>query len=120
MKQSFFLMLTSCLLPLFSQAATIEKIPVVGLDSNNQPTVIEVPTKSYSSNYKAAVSTINDSLMEAVNLNAPTNNTNQRWHLRTLTVGLGVSMEIGVGPVKIGAIPKSRLMFTNSTTPWFP
>lgn len=94
-----------------------EKVPVIALDGNGKPIVVEVSAKEYSLRYKSTVSTTNDSLMEALDI---TPAKNRQWRLRTITVGLGVNMKFGVGPFKVAAVPKSRLFFTNSTNPPLP
>lgn len=98
-------------------AMASEKVPVIALDGSGKPIVVEVSAKEYSLRYKSTVSTTNDSLMEALDI---TPAKNRQWHLRTITVGLGVNMEFGVGPFKVAAVPKSRLFFTNSTNPPLP
>lgn len=98
-------------------AVASDTVPVITTDKNGKPAVVEVSTKEYSSRYRSTVSTMNDSLMAALDVSA---NKNQQWHLRTITVGLGINMEFGMGPFKVAAVPKSRLIFTNSTTPSIP
>lgn len=106
-----------CILSGASLAMAEEMVPVITQDANGKPTVVEVSAKEYSLRYKSTVSTMNDSLMEALNFSAYKN---QKWHLRTISVGIAVNMEFGVGTMKVGAVPKSRLIFTNSTNPSLP
>lgn len=106
-----------CCLLLSTSAFAENTIPVITEDANGNPMVTEVSATEYSARYRATVSTMNDSLMNAINVSA---NKNMNWHLRTIAVGIGINMEIGVGPLKVGAVPKSRLIFTNSTNPSLP
>ncbi|MGZ3774776.1 MAG: hypothetical protein ACXVCY_13205 [Pseudobdellovibrionaceae bacterium] len=94
-----------------------DNVPVISEDKNGKPVIAEVSAKEYSSRYQSTVSTTSESLMQA--LEGSTNN-NQQWLLRTITVGIAANMEFGVGTMKIAAIPKSRLIFTNSTKPYLP
>lgn len=106
-----------CILSETSLATAEERVPVITQDANGKPMVVEVSAKEYSLRYKSTVSTMNDSLMEALNYSA---HKNQQWHLRTISVGIAVNMEFGVGTMKVGAVPKSRLIFTNSINPPIP
>jgi hypothetical protein len=98
-------------------AATQDVVPVTGTNANGETIVVEVPQKEYSERLRATTSTVNDSFVEAIDM---TSKSATQWHLRTIGVGLGVNMEFGIGNMKIGALPRVRLLFTNSTNPPLP
>ncbi|MGZ3789781.1 MAG: hypothetical protein ACXVLQ_14725 [Bacteriovorax sp.] len=103
----------------FSYAKTVETIPVIGTDDQGNSEVIEVPKAEYVSRFNLSATTVNDSLIEAFNA-ASSLNQATLWHLRTVGIGLGSTVEVGIGKFKIGATPRTRLLFTNSTTPSLP
>jgi hypothetical protein len=99
-------------------AKTIETIPVIATDDQGNNQVIEVLKADYVSRLNHSVTAVNDSLIDA--FNATSLNQSTSWHLRTVGIGLGSTVEIGLGKFKLGATPRVRLLFTNSKTPSLP
>jgi hypothetical protein len=116
-KNFHLLIVLSLFIGSISSAEVSETVPVVGTNPNGQAVVVEVPKQEYSQRLTAATSTVNDSMIDAIDL---TSSKSTQWHLRTIAVGLGVNMEFGIGIFKIGALPRVRLLFTNSTKPPLP
>lgn len=91
----------------------LEGIPVIGFDSNNNPAQVWVPEKEYSNRVSSAA----DSLQESALPVLAKRSADSPWGLRTVVVGLGVNTQIGIGPFQIGALPRFRVVFSNSTDP---
>jgi len=101
----------------------MDQIPVIGTDANGNPAQVEVPGPVYSSRLNTVLTSIQDSVIPVLNERdaaASERTTAQPWLLRTMAFGVGVNAEIGVGPITIGALPRTRLVFTNSTDPSLP
>lgn len=100
---------------------SIEKmVPMIGLDEEGQATHVLINESDYSSTMTSTMKTFYDSTMSALKEGVkPPLETND-WALRTVVVGVGINMEIGVGPAKVGIVPKFRMQFTNSSEPILP
>ena len=117
-KTIFFSFVMSFLLNCIAHAKKTETIPVIAIDKQGNSDVIEVSKEDYLNRLNHSTNTVNDSLIEA--FNSTTMTSNSQWHLRTVGVGIGSTMEVGLGKFKIGATPRVRFMFTNNTTPSLP
>jgi hypothetical protein len=93
------------------------KIPVVGINESGKEETIELTQEEYRQKTGAAALTVYDSLMPVLNKEEPKPS---KWGLRVLGVGIGVTAEFGIGPVKVGVIPKMRFIFTNHSNPPLP
>jgi hypothetical protein len=91
-------------------------IPVIGVDSKGNPSQVFVPEKEYSKIVVEVTSTINDSALPALNRQK----TRPGFMMRTALIGVGASAQVGIGPFQIGAVPRSRFIFSNSTDPVIP
>lgn len=96
--------------------AFASSIPMVGSDLNGEPAIVNVPQNEYVERLKSVLINANDSVVPFLQKREA----KPGWMLRTVVVGLGVSTEIGIGPFKVGATPRSRLVFTNSSNPMVP
>lgn len=110
-----WLLFILCCATAFAGCNTLD-IPLIGLDENKNPIEVLVAKPEYAKRVGLALSAAQDSAMPALNRRVLFGN----WGLRTVVIGLGVSGEIGLGPFKVGAIPRFRVAFTNSTDPSLP
>ena len=93
------------------------QIPVIGVDQNGNPTQVMVSEKDYTDRLTTLISSVQDSALPVLNRRE----VHKPWMLRTLVFGIGVNAEVGVGPlIKVGAYPRTRLVFSNSTDPTLP
>lgn len=90
------------------------KIPIVGINEKGEEVTFNLTQEEYKQKTSAAAITVYDSLMPVLNKQEPKPS---KWGMRVLGVGIGVTAEFGIGPVKVGAIPKMRFIFTNHTKP---
>lgn len=94
--------------------------PVIGIDADGNATQVLISENDYSSKLTATVSAYQDSALPVLQ-KRPVAGAAGPWMLRTVAVGIGINTEIGVGDlVKIGAAPKLRLVFSNSSDPVVP
>jgi hypothetical protein len=89
---------------------------VIGLDADNVPTQVHIPDEEVAQRLEAAVNIMQDSTLPALE----GRRARPGWMLRSVIVGLSTNVEIGVGPVRVGAVPRARLIFTNSIEPFMP
>jgi hypothetical protein len=93
------------------------EIPVVGMDDAGEVLEATVPVPKYVERLRGAVGSVRESTLPVLARHAG----GPGWRLRTMVVGLGVNAEIGIGPIlKVGATPRFRLAFSNSTDPVMP
>lgn len=92
------------------------EIPVIGLDDQGNPVQVMVPGKTYSKHLLTYASTAQDSVVPALGRNK----NKSKWMLRTVTVGIRIVTDIGIGPFRVGAVPRARLIFTNHIDPSYP
>lgn len=105
-------------LPFFIQCNYIDFIPVIGLDVNGQPAQQLIPRSEYINRVYASVSSIEESTVTVLKKRAHLSCSS--WKLRTVSVGIAASTTIGLGPIQVGAMPRFRMMFTNSLDPPLP
>lgn len=100
--------LSSCRVP--------DGVPVLGENTQGNPQQIMVPEGEYSKSLQTIVRQFKDSTLPVLVAREEKNN----FSLRTFALGIGVNAEVGVGAFKVGAFPKVRLIFSNSTKPTAP
>ncbi|MEO5968621.1 MAG: hypothetical protein ABIQ95_01735, partial [Bdellovibrionia bacterium] len=88
----------------------------IGIDSKGNPSQVFVPEKDYSKRVIEVVSSINDSALPALNRQK----IRPGWMVRTIAIGVVANVQVGIGPFQIGAVPRSRFIFSNSTDPTIP
>lgn len=96
---------------------------MIGLDSQGQSVQLWVSEAEYTEKINRTVTNVQDSITPTLARIESTSTRAQSspWMLRTLLVGTGVNMEIGVDPiVKVGVFPRFRMVFSNSTEPPMP
>jgi len=88
-----------------------DDIPLVGIDKAGSPIQIFVPKKDYQKKFSQLISSVNDSTMPVLEKR----NLFQKWSLRTIVVGISVTLEAGFSPIfKLGLLPRFRILFSNS------
>ena len=93
------------------------EVPVIQLDRDGNPEQVKIDGKDYTARLKGVMQTFHDSALPALSSTEANNN----WMLRVVLVGVGVNTSFGLGPIfSIGAAPRVRLLFTNSTDPVLP
>jgi hypothetical protein len=97
-------------------------IPVIGVDENGNPTEVMIGEADYSERLEQLMSSYIDSTLPVLNRSvaSPKEPSPSDWMIRTVTLGVGINAEIGVGSAKVGAFPRFRLIFTNSKDPTVP
>lgn len=93
------------------------EILMVGLDKNGAPVEVLVPESQYKDNLKKALVEVHSSTLPV--LEAKSDFT-KGWMLRTVVVGVGVNMELGIGEAKFGILPRFRVGFSNAKEPSVP
>jgi len=103
---------------LWSAAVLAEDIPMVGIAEDGSPIEVLVPVSSYQQKLTQAVVSVQQSTLPVLEQKTQSS---MGWMLRTAVVGLGVKLEVGLGPlVKFGILPRFRLAFTNNREPSVP
>ncbi len=93
------------------------KIPMISYDQDGNAVQVMVSEGEYSEHVTQMISSVQDSAAPVLSKTA----SSPSWMLRTIVVGTGVNMEIGVDPiVKVGVYPRFRMVFSNSTDPTLP
>ncbi len=114
MNKLIFISIIFVSIPLF---ASQDEVPLVGLDSDNQPIEVFINKKEYQGRLGRMISSVQESTLPVLTKRDP----RQGWSLRTVMVGIGVSMEVGISKIfKLGAIPRFKVAFTNSSDPGLP
>jgi hypothetical protein len=111
------IILLVCLNGLTSSAYSND-VPVIGIDEQGKVVEEFVPEVLFKEKLSTAVQSVQDSTAKAIKkqIQVP-----GRWMLRSIVVGLGVNMEIKAGPIiKLGALPRFRVAFTNAVEPSVP
>ena len=98
----------------FSQAADIL---MVGLDKDGVPVEVVVPDAEYKSNLKKAIASVQTSALPVLQKKSEIYT---GWMLRSAVFGLGVNIELGLGEIKFGILPRFRIGFSNAKEPSIP
>ncbi len=86
-----------------------KNITLVGVDESGKEFTLPVPKSVYNERFVAGTSEVANSTVTVLNRHNRT-----PWKMRTFVVGMGVSFEIGIGPiVKMSFVPRARLIFSN-------
>ena len=98
------------------------KVVMVGLNQAKQSVVSVVPYREYRGILATALQSVNDSVTPVLEKNAATEKTDAPgWHMNSIGVGLGLSAQVGIGPLlNLTITPQLRLIFSDSTTPIYP
>lgn len=97
--------------------ASGSSLTLVGVDGENNPIEVTVPSRRYQENLKTAVSAIHESTLEALSHQR----SQKAWALKVVSVGVGANLELGIGSLlKASILPRFRLLFTQSNDPAVP
>jgi hypothetical protein len=100
-----------------SASAAAADIPMIGFDSNGNANEFEIPQETYEKNLALAVQSVRQSTLSALNAQRQT----QTWLLQSVTVGISADIEVGNELIfKVTAVPRFRLVFSNSKEPLTP
>lgn len=110
------LVLCLCLASLVASGCNFDDILLVGLDEKDNPAEAVLSRKDYADKVGKALATVQESSVPVLE----SRNASSGFMLRTLVIGIGVSAEAGIGPFKVGAVPRFRVAFTNSSDPSLP
>jgi hypothetical protein len=78
----------------------------------------KVPVPAFAGMLTTALGSVGDSITPVLERKEAKQS---RWQLNSIGVGLGLSGQIGVGPLlHVSVTPQLRLVFTNSLTPVYP
>ena len=114
--QKLFLAIISLLF--FVRCNYLDGIPVIGIDAQGNPAQVFVPKGEYPKRLHAAISHIQESAVPV--LGQSNGSSCSGWMLRVISFGVAVGVTVGIGPYQVGAMPKFRMMFTNSMEPLLP
>ena len=112
-----------CVLALISLTSCDDEdhIPVIGLHAEGGHGQTFVPKSEYPRRLLAATLSVQESTLRALEKSPPSFTTGSSgWMLRTLSIGVEVNASIGIGPLKVGAFPRFRMIFTNNLNPIMP
>lgn len=94
-----------------------DDIPMVGLDSNGKQLFVDVSQDVYEKSLANAVQSVEQSVLSTLNQHAQA----KPWVLQSITVGISASVEFGNELIlKVSAVPRFRLVFSNSKEPVTP
>lgn len=98
-----------------------DSIPIVSLDSAGNSAVKVIPSSVYQKTMGDAFTSINASVLPVAEANSAQSSANPKWTLQAIGVGLGVTGQVGAGPiVSIAATARARLIFTNCANAVYP
>lgn len=90
-------------------------IPMVGLNEDGSPIETFVPEMPYKEKLTQGIISVQESTIPILQKRGESK---KGWMLRSVIVGLGIQMEIKLGPiVKFGVLPRFRIGFSNSRDP---
>lgn len=93
-------------------------IPMLGQTADGKVIETSVPEGIYTDRLKTAISNVEISTLRALKQRKEDA---KPFMLRSVVVGLGVNMELKVGPViRFGALPRFRVGFSNAKEPSIP
>jgi hypothetical protein len=102
---------------LASVPAMAAELPIITQDEQGVPIEAVVSKQEYSRRLSRLVEATQQSAMPALQALKE----KQGWKLRTVLVGVGVSLGAGLGPIlQVNATPRFRLAFSNNSDPAFP
>lgn len=92
-------------------------IPLLYTNDKGETIISEIPTQLYKQKVGSAQLTVHDSLLPVLQ---EQNVSESQWALRTASVGIGVSLEWGIGDWYVSVLPRIRFIFTNHKNPPLP
>ncbi len=102
-------------LPFNFLANATEVVPVVAVNDAGEVVEFAMEKPTYIAQMKATTEAVNDSVLPSLTSKA------SPWMLRTVVVGLGLGIEIGLGPViQLKGTHRFRLVYSNSIDPVVP
>ncbi len=125
----FAAFLATALLPATSTAGEQQ---IVGLDKNRQPASVAVSATTYTDSLKQVIASVNESTLQSLNALTVSNairkdstrkdsKDSNAWMLRTVGVGLSVTLTAGLGPIFAVSGQKGiTLIYSNSADPILP
>ncbi len=105
------------ILGLWGSASVAGSILMVGLDKEGKEMIMDVPVKNYKDNLKKAIAGVQISTLPVLQRKSESL---KGWMLRSVVVGLGVNLEVGIGEAKLGVLPRFRVGFSNAKEPSVP
>ena len=100
-------------------AGEVDDIPLVGLDKDGKTIETSIAPVEYVSRLSTATESVLSSTVEALGKSASA--AAKPWKVRTIVVGVGAELEVGVGPIlKLKAVPRFRVAFSDSDDPALP
>jgi hypothetical protein len=109
-------------------SAAPASIALVGVDGDKKSVVKNVALDGFQQSLGAALSAVQDSILPSLDQKTNFGGTCSaeypqplQWSMRTVGVGVGMSAQVGAGPIwNITVTPHIRLIYTNSTNPVYP
>lgn len=102
-------------------------IPLLGVDRDRNSIVKVVPKDGFQQTLYSAISSVHDSILPTLEQSFEGGSSmtcskpSAGWSLRTVGVGVGMSAQIGLGPIwNMTVTPHLRLIFTNTKNPAYP
>lgn len=102
---------------LYGTISMAGNILMVGVDDNGKSVEVEVPEEKYKENLKKAIVGVQMSALPTLQKKSETS---KGWMLRTAVLGIGVNLEVGLGELKFGILPRFRVGFSNAKDPSVP
>jgi len=97
-----------------------DQVYVIGVSANHTLVAEPLPVSNYTRFLTTALGSVNDSVAPVLS-NRRVPQTQPRWGLNSIGVGLGVSGQIGLGPLfNMTITPQLRLVFSDSKNPVYP
>lgn len=92
-------------------------IPLIGLNRDGKQVSVSVSQSDFEKQMKEIATSVHESAMPALLQHSR----GHYWMLRTLVIGVGLQLDAGLGPIlSITTKPRFRLVYTNSSAPFFP
>jgi hypothetical protein len=102
-------------------APDADQILVIGTSANKGTVVSKVSASAYRKTLATAFGSVHDSLLPSLEGNESRERRTNRWHLRSVGVGIGLSGTVGLGPLlSATASAHLRLVFSNHLNPIYP
>ncbi len=92
---------------LFLNVCHAGPIPIIGHTRNSTYIYSEMMPEDYIEILKITKSALDEKVVQSLNAEASKN-----WKLNKISIGLGVTGEVGIGPYKFGKSLKQRFVFT--------
>lgn len=98
-------------------------VPVVTLDKDGKPAQVLIPADSYRRRITKTLRALESHSLQALERAEKELHTNEApstsWKLKTVVIGVGASMEVGLGPIiELAAAPRIRwVLGTDASAP---